>query len=328
MKSLKKWLKRIGLSLLALIGIAIITGFIYEQVSRQKMKKYEESRTGKFVDVGGHKLYYYSKGEGKPTIVFESGFPGTHMAWAYSDLFNEVSEFTTAVCYNRAGMLWSERGTKPKTAENISDDLYTLLDKSGFEKPYILVGHSAAGIYLRPFIKNHEKDILGVILLDPSHPDQMYLAPYDLKDKMKPPFIPPSWLLDFANNTGIVRKLSGDPLLFQSIKSGAIYDGMQYLNEETSKKSPKTTFGNVPLLVVSAGSKTRMADQIPEIAIREKMYTYWDSLQIDITKSSTNGRRILSKKSTHNDIMDIEKDLIIKEILQMIQKLDTTVTIQ
>jgi hypothetical protein len=84
----------------------------------------------------------------------------------------------------------------------------------------------------------------------------------------------------------------------------------------------------VPLLVVSAGSKTRMADQIPEIAIREKMYTYWDSLQIDITKSSTNGRRILSKKSTHNDIMDIEKDLIIKEILQMIQKQDTTVIIE
>lgn len=320
MKSTKKWLKRIGILLLTLIVVALITGVIYEQVGRQKMKKYEETRTGRFVDVGGHKLYYYSKGAGKPTVVFESGFPGSHMAWSYSELFNEVSEYATAVCYNRAGILWSERGTKAKTSENMSDDLYALLENGGFSKPYILVGHSAAGIYLRPFIKNHEKDILGVILLDPSHPDQMYLAPDDIKDKMKPPFMPTSWLLDFANNTGIARKLSGDPLLFHSIKSGAIYDGMQYLYEETSKKTPETTFGNVPLLVVSAGSKTRMVDRIPEIAIREKTYNYWDSLQTDIVNSATNGRRIVSEKSTHNDIMDIEKDLIISEILQLIQK--------
>lgn len=328
MKSIKKWLKRIGISLLALIDIAIISGIIYEQISRQKMKKYEESRSGKFVDVGEHKLYYYSKGKGKPTVVFESGFPGSHMSWSYSDLFNEVSEFATAVCYNRAGILWSERGSEPVNANNISDDLYTLLEKSGFEKPYILVGHSAAGIYLRPFVAKHESDILGVILLDPSHPDQIYAAADDMKDKMKPPFIPPNWLLDFANNTGIVRKLSGDPLLFHSIKSGAIYDGMMYLEEETSKESTLPSFGDVPLVVISAGSETRMVEQVPDKAIREKMYTYWDSLQIDIANSSTNSRRLISEKSTHNNIMDLEKDLIIEVILEMIQKQDTPITIE
>jgi pimeloyl-ACP methyl ester carboxylesterase len=181
MNILKKWLKRIGKILLLLIVVAIIIGIIYEQVSRQKNKKYEESRTGSFVDVGGHKLYYYSKGEGKPTVVFESGFPGSHIGWSYSELFKEISQYATAVCYNRAGILWSERGSKPKTSENISDDLYRLLEKGGFEKPYIIVGHSAAGIFVRPFVEKHESDLIGVILLDPSHPDQSYAAPNDIK---------------------------------------------------------------------------------------------------------------------------------------------------
>ncbi len=319
----KKWLKRIGIGLLFLIILVLIAGVIYEQIGRHNAKKHETSRSGSFVDVGGHKLYYYKKGKGKPTVIFESGFPGTHYNWTTTDLFNEVSERTTVVAYDRAGMLWSERGLKPKNAENISNDLYMLLEKGGFEKPYILVGHSAAGIYFRPFAEKHGEDILGIILLDPSHPDQIYNASENIKKLLQPPFIPPKWMLDFANNTGVIRFISHDKFLFYSIQSGAIHDGITYLKDETSKKSQKTSFGNIPLLVVSAGLDPPMTNGIKDKALKKEMLLYWDSLQIDIAKSSANGRRIISKNSDHNNVMIVEKDLILKEILQILEKQDT-----
>jgi hypothetical protein len=60
------------LIVLALLGLVIIlTGFIYEQLSRMKAQKYEIGET--FADVGGYKLHYKAMGTGKPMVVFESG---------------------------------------------------------------------------------------------------------------------------------------------------------------------------------------------------------------------------------------------------------------
>ena len=323
MKTFKKWLKRIGIGLALLIGIALIAGIIYEQYGRSKIRKYEETRTGKMIDVGGHSLYCYAKGEGGPTVVFEPGFPGTHLNWIYGDVFKELSEHTTVVAYNRAGQLWSERGENEKSAENISMELHQMLENGGFEKPYILIGHSIAGIYLRPFAHDYPEDILGIILLDPSHPNQMVDCPEELQGILKPPFIPTEWMLDVGNNIGLLRFLSGDDWLFYSIQSGGIYDELMYMVSFFDRKSTLPSFGDVPLLVISAGSEEGIKNYVEDEDLAKKMLEYWNGLQQDVANSSSKGRRIISKNSSHNDIMRVEKDLIVAEALALIQPEDS-----
>lgn len=316
---IKKWLKRIGWSILFLIVLAMITGAIYEQIGRQKAKKYEKSASGDFADIGGYELYYEKKGDGNVTVVFESGVPGDHRAWYF--LSDTISEYATTISYDRAGLLWSERGEQPKNAENISKDLENLLAKVNAPKPYILVGHSAAGIYFRKFISDHQNDIQGVVLIDPSHPEQMSSALEELKEKMQPPFFPPKWLVTFANEIGLPRLLTDDPLFFQSIKGGGAYDEMDYLMNHMSPEKLKLQDGvwSIPLVVISAGIQPSFPD---EEELNKKMKDHWTRLQIETTQLSTKGRRIVAEKSGHN-MLHSERALITNEILNMIRVQDT-----
>ena len=324
---IKKFLKRVGLGFLTLIIVALLSGFVYEQISSKKAeKKYNEFiKYGNFIDVGGHNLYYRKGGEGKPTVVFESGAQSEHMIWGTSGIIQEIQKYATTVIYDRAGILYSERGNEEINAENISDDLNVLVQKGGFEKPYILVGHSAAGIYLRPFVQKHNNDIKGIVLIDPSHPDQLYSAPDEIKRFFKIPVIPPKWLVNFASKVGIVRLASNDWMLCYSVKSGAIYDEFVYLMNETGNESPPSSFGDIPLVVISAGLESRFDDRIKDEELKWKMLAYLDELQDDITKSSSNGTRIVAEKSGHN-MLNSERDLIVSEILKLVQLQDSVTT--
>ena len=65
---------------LILIFVLIILGIFYEQYKKQMSKHYKVD--GNFIDVGGHKLHYVLKGEGKPTVIFESGLDYSgHVIW-------------------------------------------------------------------------------------------------------------------------------------------------------------------------------------------------------------------------------------------------------
>ena len=50
------------------------------------------------------------------------------------------------VCwYDRAGLGWSDTSPKPRTIQNIVDELHSLLSKAKIKVPYLLVGHSFGG---------------------------------------------------------------------------------------------------------------------------------------------------------------------------------------
>jgi hypothetical protein len=96
---------------------------------------------GRLIDVGGDiNMHIYCTGEGSPTIVLDAGLNGGTMSWA--GVQEQVSNHTRVCSYDRAGMSWSEEGLKPRTYMRIADELHTLLQASGEQGPYVLVGHS------------------------------------------------------------------------------------------------------------------------------------------------------------------------------------------
>lgn len=118
------------------------------------------------VDVGGHSLNLLIGGKGSPAVVFEGGFGAGIASW--STVQKEVAALATTVSYDRAGLGQSELGPEPRSAKRIATELHTALEKAGVKPPYVLVGHSFGGIYVRMFAERYPKEVAGMVLLDPS----------------------------------------------------------------------------------------------------------------------------------------------------------------
>jgi pimeloyl-ACP methyl ester carboxylesterase len=121
------------------------------------------------VDVGGHNLNVLVGGKGKVTVVLEGGFGIGIASW--SSVQKQIAEFAQTISYDRAGLGQSDPGPKPRTGKQIATELHSALEKVGFKPPYLLVGHSLGGIYVRIFADMFPNEVAGMILIDPSQED-------------------------------------------------------------------------------------------------------------------------------------------------------------
>ena len=67
------------------------------------------------------------KGCGGPTVVFEAAFdPSGHLQWYH--IQEKLLINYTSISYDRAGVLWSDRGNNPKSGEEIAKELRRIQD--------------------------------------------------------------------------------------------------------------------------------------------------------------------------------------------------------
>ena len=118
------------------------------------------------IDASGHNLNLLVGGEVTPTVVFEAGFGAGLASW--STVQSTITKFARTVSYDRAGIGQSEAGPKPRAAKQIALELHTALQNAGIGPPYVLVGHSFGGIYVRVFADMYPKEVAGMVLIDPS----------------------------------------------------------------------------------------------------------------------------------------------------------------
>ena len=130
-----------------------------------------DAAPGTFVDVGSHRLHIHCTGRGSPAVVFESGLGSTSLDWV--NVQPEVSRFTRACSYDRAGYGWSESGPEPRHADRIAGELDRLLVRADVPPPYVLVGHSFGGLAVRLFVARKEpRAVAGLVLVDAAHEHQ------------------------------------------------------------------------------------------------------------------------------------------------------------
>lgn len=118
------------------------------------------------VDVGGHGLQLLVGGQGSPAVIFEGGFGAGIASW--STVQKNVAAFTQTVSYDRAGLGQSDQGPRPRSAKQIATELHAALQKAGVKPPYVMVGHSFGGIYVRVFADMYPNEVVGMVLIDPS----------------------------------------------------------------------------------------------------------------------------------------------------------------
>jgi len=328
MKIIKR-IKRIFIGIIILIALVLMIGFIFERISRSTAEKIDPH--GEFADVGGHKLHYYKKGDDGPTVVFESAFdPCGHLQWY--NLQQDISKFATTVSYDRAGLLWSERGNNPKTGDAMAEELYVLLEKADVSKPYIIVGHSLGGIILRSFVSKYPQDVKGVILIDSSCPNEEDFLSEELYTMVSQHRMP-SGFLKFANSVGLVRLMFKGmfpdedeykylntlmPALLYKSAYGILeeQDQMPILNKEASKI---TTFDSIPLCVLSASDRNLYDHLFEDEKIKNEFVDAKVEMQKDLLNLSTNSEQILVYNSSHY-INEDRPEVIIEAVKNMISK--------
>ena len=310
----------------------ILIGFVYEHISRFYIEKNIPIH-GELVNIGDHKLNIKLMGAGKPLVVFESGLDaGGSLVW--SNVQNEISKTTSTASYDRAGILWSERGNNPKTGDAMAMELHTLLKKVNQNGPYLLVGHSLAGLIIRSFVAKYPSEVLGIVLVDATHPEQFKRFPQEIKTMNS---MPPDWILKFVNSIGIIRLFFTDQQYPNTLKRDSINiinnsyfpcsfaavleenNNLEELAKETAKIK---SFGDIPLIVITDTSETRR-NEYPTKELGLKVEKIWMQMQTELLGLSTNSKHMLASKSSHYVQLQ-QPEVVIKGIRQLLSKVTDT----
>ena len=291
------------LGLVVALLVLAVAGAIYQAIATERAER-AYPPPGQMVGVGGHSLHINCVGRGSPTVVLDAGSGGFSAHWVRVQ--REVSG-TTGVCsYDRAGMGWSEMGPEPRDAKQISIELHTLLKGASIEGPYVLVGHSFGGLYVRTYAARYPDEVAGVVLVDSSSPKQVSHQPVtrDSNEPQKQSFAVVPRLarlgVSLPARLGVVRLLSKlDPASPElPPQQRAQIDALtpstrQWSTSALEFLAPTQTLrlgslGNKPLAVVTAPKQAEPG---------------WLKLQDDLATLSSNSVHRVVKEATHTSLL-------------------------
>jgi pimeloyl-ACP methyl ester carboxylesterase len=250
--------------------ILIVYLLIQESITRSKYRA-EYPPPGQMVDLGTHEIHLNCVGCGTPTVVFEADLD-QYGSLSWASIQGEIGELTRACSYDRAGILWSEPGRRPRDGEMIASELGAVLDAAGEDGPFLLVGHAFGGSYVRIFAGQNPDDVCGMVLVESSHPEMLTrfeevgLAP-EIPDRNIRP------LILLLSHLGMPDRYKGNmyglpPGIYDPIQAFLPESGMTWFDEKV--ESPNTLaqagqykyLGDLPLIVIAAsGPPTSLKDQ-------------------------------------------------------------------
>jgi pimeloyl-ACP methyl ester carboxylesterase len=145
-----------------LILVLVALGVLGQWLGRQRDRR-RYPPPGQLVDVGGYRLHFTVMGEGKPTVVFDSGIATGSLLW--TRVAPEVAAVTRVCTFDHAGFGWSDVGPSPHTALELGAELERLLSAAEIEVPYIFVAHSY-GLDAQLFAGRHPEKVVGMVFVD------------------------------------------------------------------------------------------------------------------------------------------------------------------
>jgi pimeloyl-ACP methyl ester carboxylesterase len=257
-----RWIKRIALVIGGLIVVALLAGVVYEQIMRSRAVSQYPAQ-GRLLDVGGRRMQIDCRGSGTPIVVFEAGLD-TMGALSWSAVHDAIATTTRACAYSRAGVMWSEaRGSKFEPDE-VARDLHALLAAAGEHAPYVMVGHSLGGPYIMNFTRLYPQDVVGLVFVDASHPDQVDRLNQAIGKKMERGEMMmkaanaltwtgiPRLLASSSRNPAVPEKAELASNAYQSYSMSEALDEMESLNATLTAAGQLRQLGDRPIVVLTA----------------------------------------------------------------------------
>lgn len=296
----------------------------------------------RLVDIGGRRLNLYCHGTGSPAVIFDSGGSDTTIAWALVQ--PAISKTHTTCSYDRAGLGFSDASDRPGTSGNDVDDIHKALQVSHIKPPYLLVGHSSGGMAVRVFADRYRDEVVGMVIVDGSHEDQMSRAKAraalearempalahrdvpaapDCVDAAKSGAIPkdsPAFKpcvgemypgVDQAIAAATVTAMAS--LKFQKASASEQANFATVSADET--RATRRDFGDMPIIMLTHAP--RPAPQGLPQAMQDRRTMVWEQLHNEVAAMSTHGANWIVPRSGHTINYD-RPEIVIDAINQVL----------
>ena len=299
------WVGRIVLALLVVVALSMVTGLVYQATATARDAS-AFPPPGQRIDVGGYSLHLYCLGEGTPTVILDAANQGTVSNWAW--IQPELARTTRVCAYDRAGLGWSDLGPEPQDVQQNAAALHTLLEKAGVQPPYVLVGHSLGGLYVRMYAEMYPAEVVGMALIEGTLPDG--LSALGQPDVM--PNAPDEGMIDTApvvSRLGLLR-LMGFPSTDQDLPERQRAELAAYLASPTWAEMIKRQYHLFPTLLAQVRPLYRAGslNDIPLAVILgsegDGGIQAWRELFQAQAELSTNGKIYRIEGATHISLVD------------------------
>lgn len=302
---------------LSFLLIILTVGFVYQGVSASiDMKKYKAP--GRMYDVYGKQMHIYTAGKGNATAVFIAGWGTANPYVDFSPLYDKLQKDTKIAVIDRFGYGYSEMTDRERTIDNIVDETHKLLQESGQQPPYIMVGHSLGSLEVIRYAERYPDEVKGIVLLDAGNPE------YYSNQK---PLITYSKTLQFLRNLGLIRLIYhlNDGLLLETrnhlklvpnelkevdeaynlanIANNSVIDEMRQIQINANKVIKENNGLKMPMTVITADNFGKIEKD-------------WLETQIKLASWSSSGKQVVLQDSKHY-IHQYHPDRIAEEILRL-----------
>lgn len=276
---------------------------------------------------GGRTINLVCLGQGSPTVVLTAGLGGWSQVWYRVQ--GPLSHSTRVCAWDPAGLGFSSPSPQPQDAVHKTEDLENALKEAHIDGPYVMVAHSAGAYVALRFADQHRENVVGMILVDPSIPDQTAIrervapkfaafgdaAPRAASERLRdcaaklqsgalkkgtPEFdqCTAQPMPDIFSDLSIrLAKLNADParLLTQAsaIMNPSSQSGQEGIN-------PQRHYGDMPLIVLTSGQHPTPPTM--PAGVREQAAQYFQALAAGhaaLAALSTRGRDQLIPDSGH-----------------------------
>jgi pimeloyl-ACP methyl ester carboxylesterase len=129
------------------------------------------NQRGELITVDDRRMHLVRAGPagGGLTVLLEAGSFGFSADWAVVQ-DQLAAQGMGSLAYDRAGMGLSDPGPSPRDGIAIATDLEKLLEAANEPGPFILVGHSMAGLHVHLFAARNPAKVRGLVLVDAISP--------------------------------------------------------------------------------------------------------------------------------------------------------------
>jgi len=324
-----------------LIAVLLVAGNIVQR--RATAADFERfPAPGQLVDVDGRQMHIFCQGNGSPTIIADAGNGDFSLTWGLVQ--PEVAQHTRICVYDRAGYGWSEASPEPRTAQQMTAELHTLLQNAEIEGPYILVGHSLGGFNVRMYASLHPEEVVGMVLVDAAHEETLTRLPAEFTQTLQQQegtravmqlmaqfgvfrlmgesvgqrFLPEHVRNLPEGQRTVYLMLTSHPSFFATARAE-----MDLFAESGKQVSQMGGLGDLPLVILSAkdaqSAEAMRAEGAPDDFPFDKFQTTSQALQRELASLSTNSTHILVADSGHYIQLD-RPEQVIEAIQQLLDQ--------
>jgi pimeloyl-ACP methyl ester carboxylesterase len=258
---------------------------------------FSQNQRENMIDVGGYKLHCRVFGKGAPAIVLVNGANVDQSYW--DPVIPALAAETTVITYNRAGNGKSGIGNRVYHGKQQAEDLKSLLDNLGIPGPYVLIGHSFGGFFVRLFASLYPQSTAGLILEDATHED---VTEYRLR-RLK------------GDDLKLVQSVVNSPAPKNSLPGPTTEISAREITEQQVREI--TSMPQVPFLVISAG------EPLPRSKISQEGNRIMHEIKIELHKKYLDlipgGNHIIVKGTVHT-IHSEKPEAFIEPVLELLER--------